>query len=324
MELHKLLRKLHIPTWEHGDISPVDLRVQKVAGALTNAVFFVSYPPIPEIRTVLLRIYGPSSGSLISRPRELHTLHVLSSQYQIGPRVYGTFDNGRVEEHFESSTLTAADLRDPLISEWIGARMAELHSVDVEAIEETSPETRGEGKGWEIGAKKNVKSWLVPAAEVLELPGVTTETLEELDLDTFKEEWSRYMQWLSHVDDTGNGSRRVFAHNDTQYGNLLRVTKAPEVIDGHQHRQVCMLPLLEATIDLPDVCLIDSCRRLRIRFPEPCVFRHRKSFPRVDSQLPLFHPPYPRPYTVPDVRRAVQLLSVLYTAHATLNGDTTI
>lgn len=114
--------------------------------------------------------------------------------------------------------------------------MAELHSVDIEVIEQTSSLTRGEGKGWEIGARKNVKSWLGPAQEVLALSSVPEAIRSELDLNSFKEEWERYMEWLTLVDDVNNGSRRVFAHNDAQYGNLLRMKRLTKGVD--EHRQV--------------------------------------------------------------------------------------
>lgn len=141
-----------------------------------------------------------------------------------------------MEEYFDSTTLTASDLRDDKISRWVGARMAELHSVDIEVVEETSPTTRGEGKGWVIGAKKNVKSWLSPAAEVLALPMISETVRKEIDLVRFKEEWTSYMRWLSAVDDVQHGSKRVFAHNDAQYGNLLRLTDTKE--GSAEHRQV--------------------------------------------------------------------------------------
>ncbi|KAJ7129980.1 choline kinase, cytoplasm [Mycena crocata] len=236
--LLQILRSLKVPTWFSPEITPEDIIIFKVSGSLTNAVFFVSSSN-PEPRTVLLRIYGPSSGSLISRPRELHTLHVLSSQYHIGPRVYGTFENGRVEEYFDSTTLTASDLRDPKISRWIGARMAELHSVDIEAVEGTSPDNRGEGKGWEIGAKKNINSWIQPAREVLALPALPETLRSELDLDIFKKDWDNYMRWLASIDDVQRGSRRVYAHNDAQYGNLLLLTTPNEKLP--EHRQLIVV-----------------------------------------------------------------------------------
>lgn len=219
-----------MPLWQESEITPNSIKIAKVSGSLTNAVFFVSCPCRP---TLLLRIYGPSSGALISRPRELHTLHILSSRYHIGPRVYGTFVNGRIEEYFDSVTLTSSDLRDENVSRWIGARMAELHCVDIEAIEETSPATRGEGKGWEIGAKKNVKAWLAPAREVLALPAVTETSRRDLDLDVFMELWEKYMRWLKEFEKTQGASRRVFAHNDAQYGNLLRLERIKEGLPEH-------------------------------------------------------------------------------------------
>lgn len=84
--------------------------------------------------TILLRVYGPQSGSLISRRTELHILHTLSSQYGIGAHVLGTFANGRVEEYFHSRALVKEEMRDPRVSRWIGRRMRELHSVDLQQI----------------------------------------------------------------------------------------------------------------------------------------------------------------------------------------------
>jgi choline kinase len=245
-----------------------------VSGALTNSVFFV-FSSIPCAPTLLLRIYGSSSESLISRLRELHTLHLLSSQYHIGPKVYGTFSNGRIEEYFDSVTLTPSDLRDKKISRWIGARMAELHSVDLELVEPYFSE--GKCQGWKIGVEKNVKSWLVPARDVLGLPCISEATREIFDLDGFEQDWVRYMRWVSKMEDIGGASKRVFAHNDTQYGNLLRLKQLPE--GTPEHRQVMSaVPLFFAhpseTFVFPhpknkNKKKKDNRGRFRIRFPEP-------------------------------------------------------
>lgn len=148
-----------------------------------------------------------------------------------------------MEEYFESTTLTARDIRDPEISQWIGARMAELHSVDIEVVE---------GVGWEVGVEKNVHSWLAPAREVLKLSSLPESIERELDLDAFKRDWDRYSRWLAKVDDVHAGSRRVFAHNDTQYGNLLRLKHPKDGADDH--RQV--RPFLRHSIAVKARCLI--------------------------------------------------------------------
>ena len=226
-----------MPSWQETEIEPSSVKIFKTSGSFTNAVFFVSCPSTPFLPTLLLRIYG-TTGCLISRPRELHTLHTLSSRYHIGPRVYGTFGNGRVEEYFDSTTLTAPDLRDSDISRWIGARMSELHCVDIEAVQGALPLTGGDGKGWEIGAEKNVRAWIIPAREVLALPAVPDTTRAELDLGGFFTLWEKYMRWLEGFENREGASRRVFAHNDLQYGNLLRLTRVQEGMP--EHHQVCL------------------------------------------------------------------------------------
>lgn len=217
-----------------------------MSGSLTNAVFFVSYPTLSGgagPRTILLRIYGPSSGSLISRPHELRTLHMLSSVYTIGPRVFGTFGNGRVEEFFDSSALTPADLRDPQTSRWIARRMRELHRVDIQIVS---------GEEWNdhdvLAVRRNVRDWLAPATEVLDLLTAESGTIadlderhpwwkiqEDIDLPRFYGEWHAYVAWLKDWEQHHTISPRVFAHNDAQYGNLLRLTHPKEGAPNH-HR----------------------------------------------------------------------------------------
>ncbi|KZT61255.1 kinase-like protein [Calocera cornea HHB12733] len=217
-----LFRTLRIASWSSHRLNASQVQLQKISGALTNAVFFVSYPQAPKPPTLVLRIYGPSSHALISRPSELQTLHILSSQYGIGPRVYGTFANGRVEQYFPSRTLTAPEVRDPQMSRWIGMRMKELHCVDIERVvsdEVTVP-----------GVWKNITSWLTPAREVLgllakaELPPdhKWSNIVQDIDIRRFSRHVASYRAFLS-----SRSPALVFAHNDAQYGNLLYLTKPP-------------------------------------------------------------------------------------------------
>jgi choline kinase len=164
-------------------------------------------------------------------------LHILSSRYHFGPRIYGTFTNGRIEEYFESVTLVPSDLRNKRISQWIASRMAELHSVDLTVIEGPLTISPLEGKSWEVGVKRNVKAWVLPAQEVLALQHVPEAVRQTLNMDRFYEHWMRYLRWVSHVEKIEGASRRVFAHNDTQYGNILRLT-GPLRHDAPEHHKV--------------------------------------------------------------------------------------
>jgi len=55
--------------------------------------------------------------------------------------------------------------------------------------------------------------------------GEIARRLEALDLDRFEVEWEEYWSDLMEHEREHGRSPRVFAHNDTQYGNLLRLKK---------------------------------------------------------------------------------------------------
>ena len=261
--LLQVLQKLQVPTWSRtsslstppsnspptsgltiGPPEKSQIQIFKVSGSLTNAVFFISASApgtkLPN-KTLLLRIYGPSSGSLISRPAELRILHVLSSEYQIGPQVYGTFANGRVEEYFDSEALCPQDLRNPQTSRWIAIRMAELHRVDVQrVVDPVEWADPVDGTRGELSIKRSVRNWTDPAREVVTLLG-DCEWTREVDFERFIEEWAAYYKWVRDWEKEGSKEKespRVFCHNDTQYGNLLKLKKIPHgQPDHHQVRR---------------------------------------------------------------------------------------
>uniref|UniRef100_V5EZE0 Choline kinase n=1 Tax=Kalmanozyma brasiliensis (strain GHG001) TaxID=1365824 RepID=V5EZE0_KALBG len=166
-------------------VSPLDpsqVKLKRISGALTNAVFFASYQPPDTARsiaalppTVLLRVYGASSEALLSRRAELLILHTLSSLYEIGPHILGTFANGRVEEFYDCDPINKDGMRDfgdreaymlpagSLVvkgregrAHWVARRMNELHSVPLEVMQTVleqgnlrGPSQKGFGRGIE-------------------------------------------------------------------------------------------------------------------------------------------------------------------------------
>ncbi|PWY99153.1 kinase-like protein [Testicularia cyperi] len=173
-------------------LSPKCLRLKRISGAFTNAVFFASYKPTEGIDvdslssaasttrptpppTVLLRVYGAACEVLLSRRAELLILHTLSSLYEIGPHILGTFANGRVEEFYDCDPIQKEGMRDfgdreafmvptgGLIvkgregpAHWVARRMNELHSVPLEVIKTVleqgnlrGPSEKGFGRGIE-------------------------------------------------------------------------------------------------------------------------------------------------------------------------------
>ncbi|KAH7337818.1 kinase-like domain-containing protein [Rhizoctonia solani] len=258
--LLQVLQAIRVPTWTWSTLDPGLVKIVQVSGALTNAVFFVSYTgtvpashpsapitsrtsslSLPTItpRTVLLRIYGPSSSILFTRADELRILHVLSSNYSIGPLIYGTFQNGRVEEWFDSTMLTQDDMRDSAQSRWIAMRMRELHSVDV---------TKVVGTTWngQKNVYKSIISWQGAARDTLDMVKAMEDKgeilsehvwygrREQIQLGELMRAWEAYWSWLERWESKHGSSEMVFAHNDAHYGNLLRVKEPkpgePEII----------------------------------------------------------------------------------------------
>ena len=133
-EILRIAHTLRLKGWRQIPLgSGQSLVVERLSGALTNAVYVVTPPAdLPESDSkkrpsrMLLRIYGPQVEHLIDRENELSVLRRLARK-RIGPRLLGTFQNGRFEQYFNAITLTPKDLREPETTRQIAKRMRELH-----------------------------------------------------------------------------------------------------------------------------------------------------------------------------------------------------
>ena len=114
-----------LPGWS--DVKDVtDIEIERVSGALTNCVFFVT--ALTETskvfpRKILLRVHGVGVDEFVDRERELVFLEMLGS-FNIGPSVLALFQNGRIEQFLPSTTLKNEDIRNQEISRRIGRLMA--------------------------------------------------------------------------------------------------------------------------------------------------------------------------------------------------------
>ena len=164
-EIIRTAHTLRLKGWRRVPLdSGESIDVERLSGALTNAVYVVTPPSDiaghdgkkPPTK-VLLRIYGPQAEHLIDRENELKVLQRLARK-KIGPRLLGTFQNGRFEQYFNASPLTPADLRDPEVSKQIAKRMRELH----DGIELLQHERDGGPAVW-----KNWDQWVENTGRIL-------------------------------------------------------------------------------------------------------------------------------------------------------------
>lgn len=270
-EIIRLAHTLRLRGWRRVPLESGDrISVERLSGALTNAVYVVTPPkdlPVEEGKKsptkVLLRIYGPQVD--IDREKELSMLRRLARK-KIGPRLLGTFLNGRFEQFFNATTLTYANLREPETSKQIAKRMRELH----DGIDLLDEERLGGPAVW-----KNWDRWVDQAERRLTTldnyirqgrrgsirkPGDAWKArglVCGVEWAFFKATVERYRKYLE--DYYGGQSeireKLVFAHNDTQYGNILRLRpddeKSPLLQPANEHKQLIVIDFEYAGANTP-------------------------------------------------------------------------
>lgn len=163
-DIIRIAHTLRLKGWRRIPLGSGDtIGVERLSGALTNAVYVVTPPKnLSEAEgkktpgKVLLRVYGPQVEHLIDRENELKVLQRLARK-KIGPRLLGTFKNGRFEQFFNAITLTPAHLREPDTTKSIAKRMRELH----DGIDLLPSEREGGPNVW-----KNWDQWLANVAKI--------------------------------------------------------------------------------------------------------------------------------------------------------------
>ncbi|KAI9834016.1 MAG: hypothetical protein M1826_005921 [Phylliscum demangeonii] len=309
-EIVRLAHTLKLKGWRRVPLDGGDeITVQRLSGALTNAVYMVSPPstllppavepaasqtaakPPPEL---LLRIYGPQVAHLIDRGYELQILQRLARQ-KIGPRLLGTFTNGRFEEYLHARTLTARDIRRPEMSRLIAKRMRELH----DGVELLRDEVAVGPAVW-----RNWDKWLERATEVVSWTDRQARSRSSrtrrgprsgggeaglvcgVEWPVFRQAVDRYRAWLTaQVGGLANITRQmVFAHNDTQYGNILRLEpsgQSPLLLPANEHRQLVVIDFEYAAPNTPG-------QEFANHFTEWCYDYHapRTPYALTESQYP--------------------------------------
>ncbi|XP_014240177.1 choline/ethanolamine kinase isoform X1 [Cimex lectularius] len=193
-------------------ITDLDVNVKRLSGGLSNFLYHVKLDGFEGVKPeqVLLRVYGQTHGegaieSLITES----VIFTLLSERKIGPKLYGVFPGGRIEEFIQSNSLTSQQLRDPEMSLAIAEKLAAVHLMNI-------PINKQPQWIWDTMSR-----WLVTIEQAEPMEGPDT-VLNSID---FKTE----LQWLkNHLSKIP--SPAVFCHNDLQGGNILLQQKS----DGSQ------------------------------------------------------------------------------------------
>lgn len=233
-EVIRVAHTLKLKGWRRVPLDSGEyVSIERLSGALTNAVYVVSPPSealLPrepgkkQPDKILLRIYGPQVEHLIDRENELSVLRRLARK-KIGPRLLGTFTNGRFEQFLNATALTPGSMRESDTSRQIAKRMRELHD-GVELLNEERDQGPAVWKNWDKWLNQVEKTVLFLDKQVLSnsqgLPGGSGFKSRGLvcgvQWRVFKAIVDKYRRHIEayYGDAKTIRERLVFAHNDVR------------------------------------------------------------------------------------------------------------
>lgn len=185
---------------------PKSFEVSVVSGGITNQLYRCSLSSHSHA-PVLVRIYGPRTELVIDRSKENEVVDVLSVRQQ-GPRIFGRFENGRLESWLSGHSLTPAEMREPGMARMIAATLAKLHC-------QSMPFPRSPV------IASVLRKWSQIASEVRFPDNAAKQAI--LDRLNLPEVVRAVDEFLARVESSYYGSRSalVFAHNDLLSGNIM-------------------------------------------------------------------------------------------------------
>ncbi|XP_035521724.1 choline kinase alpha-like [Morone saxatilis] len=132
-------------------LSEEDFHITIIRGGLSNKLFLCNLPDSldtvgDEPRSILLRLYGAilqmscNKGDSRQSNKENHfqgaeamvlesVMFAILAERELGPKLYGIFPQGRLEQYVPSRKLDTCELSDPSISAEVAEKMARFHGM---------------------------------------------------------------------------------------------------------------------------------------------------------------------------------------------------
>ncbi|KRT83855.1 phosphotransferase, partial [Oryctes borbonicus] len=208
-------------------INSQNIGFKHISGGLSNLLYYISLPETAAKTSalgttstafdsrrssqqdseppsnVLIRIYGQTHGDRdMEHLLTESVIFTLLSERGLGPKLYGLFPGGRIEQYIDARPLRTEELSDPKLSELIARKMAAIHGMEV-------PLHKEPGWLWDT-----IDRWLKTCEKKLrgDLPDFVKD-LADLNL---REEAAWLRKRLEQEQ-----CPVVFCHNDMQEGNIL-------------------------------------------------------------------------------------------------------
>ncbi|XP_061897008.1 choline/ethanolamine kinase-like [Entelurus aequoreus] len=189
-------------------IQLVDFQISIVSGGLSNLLYLCSLPENVktvggEPRQVLLRIYGAILQGVDSLVLESVMFAILAER-TLGPKLYGIFPEGRLEQYIPNTRMCTGQLSEPDISAEIATKMAQFHKMVMPFNKEPT---------WLFSTINRYMDQVMALTFTRDAHVKKYKKLMKLNLPT---ELKNLRALLA-----ATPSPVVFCHNDVQEGNIL-------------------------------------------------------------------------------------------------------
>ncbi|XP_027889963.1 choline kinase alpha isoform X2 [Xiphophorus couchianus] len=185
-----------------------DFEITIIRGGLSNKLFLCSLPDSlgsvgDEPRSILLRLYGAILQGAEAMVLESVMFAILAER-ELGPKLYGIFPQGRLEQYVPSRKLDTCELSDPSISTEVAQKMARFHGMRMPFNKEPK---------WLFGTMEKYLS------QVMRLNFTRESHLRRFN-SMLAYNLPQEMGTLKFLLESTH-SPVVFCHNDCQEGNIL-------------------------------------------------------------------------------------------------------
>ncbi|XP_057693341.1 choline/ethanolamine kinase isoform X1 [Corythoichthys intestinalis] len=193
-------------------IQLMDFQISIVSGGLSNLLYLCSLPDHvhskgEEPRRVLLRIYGAILQGVDSLVLESVMFAILAER-TLGPKLYGIFPEGRLEQYLPNTRMRTDQLSDADISAEIATKLARFHKMVMPFNKEPT---------WLFGTINRYMDQVLKLSFTRDTHVKKYKKLMKLNLPA---ELKNLRELLA-----ATPSPVVFCHNDVQEGNVLILDK---------------------------------------------------------------------------------------------------
>ncbi|XP_049578705.1 choline/ethanolamine kinase isoform X3 [Syngnathus scovelli] len=196
-------------------IQIMDFQISIVSGGLSNLLYLCSLPDhVPSVeeepRQVLLRIYGAILQGVDSLVLESVMFAILAER-TLGPKLYGIFPQGRLEQYFPNTRMRTDQLSNADISAEIATKMARFHKMVMPFNKEPT---------WLFETINKYMDQVLTLTFTRDTHVKKYKKLMKLNLEM---ELKNLRKLLAETP-----SPVVFCHNDVQEGNVLILHKGDQ------------------------------------------------------------------------------------------------